>query len=121
MQYREKNGKVSIALIMLLLISIAGCAAPPEQLRPVRFFHSTATEEQFIKDRNECFKVAVWIKAKGTMSGFENYSSANQKSLKRVIPSCRVFSFCLSERGYLETEDGNLEVARNEIIICTPK
>jgi hypothetical protein len=120
MQHREKNGNVSIALIMLLLISIAGCAAPPEQLRPVRFFHSTATEEQFIKDRNECFKMAVWIKAKGTMKGFENYG-ANQKTLKRVIPSCRVFGYCLSERGYIETEDGNLEVARDEIIICTPK
>ena len=105
---------------LLMEFILSGCAELPEQFRPIRFFHQNATEAQFLLDRNECMNRSVWIKAKGGLRGYVHSEGTKDINIKtRAIFSCDTFSDCLSERGYMETPNGNLEVTRTTEIICS--
>ena len=112
--------KITLAIIAVTIL--AGCAEPLSQLRPVRFYHNTATDEQFVYDRNECLKMAEWIKLKGSLRGYTSDPKLFNKivSARHVVPSCTTFYYCLSNKGYIETANGNLEVTRDSMIICSP-
>lgn len=113
--------KITWAIIASIIL--AGCSAPPSQLRPVRFFHKTATDGQFVNDRDECLKMAEWIKLKGSLRGYTTDSKIFNKTIsaRHVTPSCNTFYYCLVNKGYIETPNGNLEVTRDSMIICSPE
>ena len=66
--------------------------------------------------------MAQWIKLKGSLRGYPSDPKLFNKTIspRHIIPSCNIFYYCLSNKGYIETANGNLEVARDSVIICSP-
>jgi hypothetical protein len=94
-------------LIVVLLLGLVGCAG-----QPVRFTHSSATQEKFLQDRYACYQETA---QRVSTASIDSYGGG---ALSEVKPNCSAFRACLAARGYLQAQDGNLEVPASAKIEC---
>ena len=72
-----------------LVVLVCGCATKPPSNPQFRYTKPGATQEQFMRDRNECLQ----------------YASETSNS---VAPNCDIWISCLAGRGYVLDPNGDL-------------
>ena len=105
--------QLQIAFILTLVL--VGCVLPDRRTPApeLRFSHSTATEQQLLKERYECMLETQQRESQALFVG--NGGGASSK----VTISCSAFNACLAARGYRKSADGNLLVPDSAAINCS--
>ena len=103
------NMSIAIKIIgIILIVVVSGCTSGP-----TRFTNYGATQEQFMKDRYECYRET---QQRASSAYVNRYGGAARS---QVIPSCSAFLACLASRGYLlSNTSGNLIVPTGAEIQC---
>ena len=83
--------------VALVVAAVSGCAPTY-----IRYINPNATQEQFMKDRYECYQ-----ETQQRISGayVNQYGGA---ASSRVMPSCSAFNACIAARGYIRSDTTNL-------------
>ena len=93
---------------IILIVIVSGCAAVP-----MRFTNYGATQEQFMKDRYECYKETQQRASSAYINQYGGFASS------QVMPSCSAFNACLASRGYFRSDaNGNLVLPAGAEIQC---
>lgn len=97
----------ALKLSIIAAVVLAGCESTP-----LRYQNYGANQQQFMKDRYECYR-------ENQQRASSAYVDRNRGvASSRVIPSCSAFQACLAARGYYESASGNLFVPDSAGVEC---
>ena len=96
-------------IAIILICTTVGCA--PIQHR---YMNYGASQQQFLKDRYECYNET----SRRVSSAYVDQYGGSSSS--RVMPSCSAFFGCLAARGYIKADNGNLVVPDGAVLQCQP-